>query len=97
MSCLIFVNITFLVLFVFKHQCREQITLLICYITTMNRRSWNEADMLNAHEAVNINNVSISAAAKECGVPRMTLSDRVKGNVPMDMKMGRPPVLGDDH
>ena len=53
--------------------------------------------MLNTHEAVNINNVSISAAAKEYGVHRMTLSDRVKGKVPMDAKMGRPPVLGDDH
>ena len=53
--------------------------------------------MLNAHEVVNINNVSISAAAKEYGVPRVTLSDRVKGKVPMDAKMGRPSVLGDDH
>ena len=67
------------------------------YITTMNRRSWNEADMLNSHEAVNINNASISAAVKECEVPRMTLSDRVEGKVPMDVKLGRPPVLGDDH
>ena len=41
--------------------------------------------------------ITISAAAKEYGVPRMTLSDRVKGKVPMDAKIGRPPVLGDEH
>ena len=59
------------------------------YITTMDRKAWDEADMLNAHEAANINNASISAEVKEYGVPRMTLSDRVKGKVPMDAKMGR--------
>ena len=65
----------------------------------MNRRSWKEADnvMLNTNKVVNMKNASISATAKEYGVPRMTLSGRVKGKVPMDTKMGRPPVLGDDH
>ena len=49
----------------------------------MNRRSRTQADMLNDHETININNVSISAAAKEYGVPRMTVTvTELEGNFP---------------
>ena len=57
--------------------------------------SWTDTDMLRAYEAVTKYNSPISTAAKVYGIPRMTLSDRIKGKTKVDAKMGRKLILGE--
>ena len=45
--------------------------------------------MEQAYNAVLENKLSMKHAAKEYGVPRMTLSDRVKGCVPINVKLNK--------
>ena len=59
-------------------------------------KQWKDEDMQKAYDAVIIEKLSISAAAKQFNVPRTTLGDRVNGKVPVDVQMGRPVVLGSE-
>ncbi|VDI05778.1 Hypothetical predicted protein [Mytilus galloprovincialis] len=54
---------------------------------------WNQEDMSKAYKAAKLGQMSIAQASKTYNVPRMTLSDRVKGKVAMDAKMGASTVL----
>ena len=55
------------------------------------RRLWSVENMKEAYNAV-VEDVSISAAARRFGVPRMTLSDRIRGKIQLGAKLGnRPP------
>ena len=67
------------------------------YSNMTSRRSWAEEDMLKAFDAVTNDGVTVSGAAKLYNVPRMTLTDRLKGRVSMDAKMGRPVILGSEN
>lgn len=52
--------------------------------------------MSSAFEAVRSGRLSVSSAAKEYNVPRMTLSDRVNGKIPLNAKMGVKTALTTD-
>ncbi|VDI43001.1 Hypothetical predicted protein [Mytilus galloprovincialis] len=54
---------------------------------------WNQEDMSEAYKAAKLGQMSIAQASKTYNVPRMTLSDRVKGKVAMNAKMGASTVL----
>ena len=54
---------------------------------------WNQEDMSKAYKAAKLGQMSIAQASKTYNVPRMTLSDRVKGKVAMDAQMGASTVL----
>ncbi|XP_071510366.1 uncharacterized protein [Diadema antillarum] len=51
-------------------------------------RQWSEEDMENAFHEVRDNHVPISVAARDHGVPRRSLGDRVNGKVPLNAKLG---------
>ena len=59
------------------------------------RKKKNE-NMNEAYKAVKCGKLSISAAAKQYDVPRMTLSDRIIGKVKLDAKMGPATALNID-
>ena len=61
------------------------------------RRLWSDDDMRKAIDAVSKQDLAISTAAKMYSVPRMTLSDRLKGRVDVNAKLGRPPILGEEN
>ena len=44
-------------------------------------RQWSVDNMTKAYQSVLNGQLSVAAAAKKFGVPRMTLSDRVSGKV----------------
>ena len=56
------------------------------------KRKWAQVDMDKAYEAVK-DGMSINASANAHGVPRMTLSDRVKGKFAVDAHHGRRTAL----
>ena len=56
------------------------------------KKRWHD-DMRRALGACNDDSMSIYAAAKQYGVPRMTLSDRVLGKVAATAQMGHPTAL----
>ena len=49
--------------------------------------------MTQAVNAVRQGHIKIAVAAREFGIPRKTLDDRIKGLRPVDAKMGGRPVL----
>ena len=57
------------------------------------RRLWSVENMKEAYNAVVEDNVSISAAAWRFGVPRMTLSDRIRGKIQLGAKLGKQTAL----
>lgn len=59
------------------------------------RFTYSEDDMQKAILAVE-NGMSINGAAKSFKVPRMTLSDKVKGKTPIGRKMGPPSILSNE-
>lgn len=56
-------------------------------------RTWSQADMTAAYDAVMNDGMRLPQAAATYGVPRTTLDDRVKGKVAVDCKHGNPTAL----
>ena len=56
-------------------------------------RTWKYEDMKNAYHAAKYGGMSVSKASRMYNVPRMTLSDRVKGHVSLDATMGAATAL----
>lgn len=54
---------------------------------------WNTDDMSKAYEAAKLGHMTIAQASTTYGVPRTTLSDRVKGKIGIEAKMGANTVL----
>lgn len=57
------------------------------------RLQWTEQEMTDAMKAVKDGKLNITAAARNHGVPRTTLHDRIKGNVLHGAKPGPKPYL----
>ena len=57
------------------------------------RKSWDQADMSRALDAVNTGAMSVSSASRKFKIPRMTLSDIIYKNMPLDASMGRPRAI----
>ena len=55
------------------------------------RSKYTEEDMKKALKAVNNKRMSLGEAAKEYGVPKVTIHDRLRGNT--QERLGRPTVL----
>ena len=54
---------------------------------------WNQEQMVKAFRLVVDNHWDIAVAARQCGVPRRTLGDRVNGRVALSAHNGRPATL----
>ena len=63
----------------------------------MAPRRWTDLMMCKAHKAVVNGEATVSQASRLFKVPRTTLSDRVHGKIPLGVKAGRPPVLGEEN
>ena len=58
------------------------------------RSKYTEEDMRKALKAVKNKRMSLGEASKEYGVPKVTIHDRLRGN--MQEKLGRPTVLSEE-
>ena len=57
------------------------------------KKHWSDDDMRKALSSCKDDGMSIYAAAKQHGIPRMTLSDRVLGKVAINAQIGHPTAL----
>ena len=62
-------------------------------INLKKRRFWTDLAMSQAYNAVLESRLTISGAARQFGIPRMTLSDRVRGKIDVHAKLGNQPAL----
>ena len=60
------------------------------------RKQWSNRQMEEAMKAVHKGDTGINQAAREYGIPRTTLKDRVSGRVKHDTKSGPQPYLSVD-
>jgi transposase-like protein len=56
-------------------------------------KKWSQEQMNQAYQLVVVNKQDIAVAARECGVPRRTLGDRINGRVTLTTANGRPSAL----
>lgn len=59
----------------------------------ISKRRYSQDDLQQAMDMVRREGVSIAAAAKNFGIPKSTLQDKLSGKYAIDAKMGRPSVL----
>ena len=57
------------------------------------RKLWDDESMINAMEAVKSGYMGVNQAAREHGIPRTTLKDRLSGRVKHGKKTGPMPYL----